>query len=309
MKIACITVFCNELFRLEKWKQYYDEYKDDIFIHIIVNNGNSKDTPSLKESFPNSCVLESEGGNLLTAYNIGTQYALTNPEVDAIMQITNDVRFAKNAIRTLYHFLFSDPKLAVVGPVLLKKDSKIVESFGINYPCTTKDRGGKQTLPYKDKSIAEIPYENKRVSYVPAGTILQRRVAIEQMGPQDEVLQMYCDERDMAIRLCQLGYYEAVTKNAIAWHQHINRPGASGRSLLTSFYSSRNKIYLIHKHGNYFWALMESIKVIVYELLLVIFHYLKGESNKVVYDRVVITGTVYGFIKMMRKYPRWIIQM
>ena len=44
-------------------------------------------------------------------------------------------------------------------------------------------------------------------------------------------------------------------------------------------------------------------------IYLIIFHYLKGESNKVVYDRVVITGTVYGFIKMMRKYPRWIIQM
>ena len=37
---------------------------------------------------------------------------------------------------------------------------------------------------------------------------------------------MYCDERDMAVRSAQKGYLEAVTKEVLAWHQHINATGA-----------------------------------------------------------------------------------
>ena len=119
MRISCITVFCNEEFRLDNWKRYYQEYKDELYLHVIVNNGSSEDTPLLKYSFPNSIVLESQGGNLLAAYNIGLQYCLRDASIDAIMQITNDVRFKENAISEMYDLLFSDASLAVVGPVLL----------------------------------------------------------------------------------------------------------------------------------------------------------------------------------------------
>ncbi len=39
MKIATITIFCNEEFRLNNWKELYNEYKDDVALHVIVNNG------------------------------------------------------------------------------------------------------------------------------------------------------------------------------------------------------------------------------------------------------------------------------
>ena len=44
MKIASVTLFCNEGFRLNHWAQYFSEYKDDIYLQIIVNNGNPEDT-------------------------------------------------------------------------------------------------------------------------------------------------------------------------------------------------------------------------------------------------------------------------
>ena len=42
MKIASVTLFCNEGFRLNPWVRYFSEYKDDIYLQIIVNNGNLK---------------------------------------------------------------------------------------------------------------------------------------------------------------------------------------------------------------------------------------------------------------------------
>jgi len=37
MKIASVTLFCNEGFRLNPWVRYFSEYKDDIYLQIIVN--------------------------------------------------------------------------------------------------------------------------------------------------------------------------------------------------------------------------------------------------------------------------------
>lgn len=303
MKIACITVFCNESFRLNKWVEFYDNYKEDLSLHIIVNNGNSSDTPTLKKAFPGSIVLESEGGNLLAAYNKGTNYSLKDPDVDAIMQITNDVKFEKGAIRKLYNLLNSEKNLAVIGPVVLQKDSFLVESYGIDYCKKT----GEQTYPYYGKELSEISESIRKVSYVPAGTILQKRKAIERMGQQDENLNMYCDERDMYFRLEKLGYYEAVTKTAIAWHQHINRPGSEDRSLRAPYFSSRNSIYLLHKHSGRYKAIICAMKVLLYEELLLFYHLIhKKNHHKLYFDRAVIIGTIHGLLKKMNATPKWL---
>lgn len=50
---------------------------------------------------------------------------------------------------------------------------------------------------------------------------------------------MYCDERDMAVRSAQKGYLEAVTKEVLAWHQHINATGAH-RDPRTQYLIARN---------------------------------------------------------------------
>ena len=57
MKIASVTLFCNEGFRLNPWVRYFSEYKDDIYLQIIVNNGNPEDTILLKSAFPDAVVL------------------------------------------------------------------------------------------------------------------------------------------------------------------------------------------------------------------------------------------------------------
>lgn len=306
MKIASITVFCNEIFRLNDWIRYYSEYKDCITLHIIVNNGCPEDTELLKQSFPDSVVLESSNQNLLKAYNLGVKYALLDDNIDAIMQITNDIKFENGAIPKMYDVLFSKKEIAIVGPVLLKKDSQIVEVFGID---TYRNHliSGRQVFPYRGMTILDIPMNIRKVSYVSAGVIMQKRSAIEEIGFQDETINMYCDERDVAIRLRKLGYYEVVTKSAVAWHQHINKEGKTGRSLFAPFYSSRNSIYLIYKHSNIINAIWKSQKTILYHVALIVYHLLKGEYNKTRFDFTIILGTMYGLFKKMDNYPQWLL--
>jgi hypothetical protein len=42
MKIAAITITYNDGFKIHEWRQHYNEYKDDVYLHIIVDNNSEK---------------------------------------------------------------------------------------------------------------------------------------------------------------------------------------------------------------------------------------------------------------------------
>lgn len=88
MKIASVTLFCNEGFRLNHWVRYFSEYKDDIYLQIIVNNGNPEDTILLKSVFPDAVVLFSKTPNMIASYNLAIKYILEKTDADSILQIT-----------------------------------------------------------------------------------------------------------------------------------------------------------------------------------------------------------------------------
>ena len=295
MNIAVITVFCNEIFRLDRWEQYYNEYKNEVSLHVIVNNGNKEHSEIIKARFPNSIVLDCPSPNLLKAYNIGLKYVLSSHEIDAIMQITNDVQFKPGAINLLYNTLFAHEDFGIVGPTVLQKESNIIESQGVlfkGFDSQFLNRGAKMQTPQEDFML---------VSWIPAGVIMMKRTAVEKIGFQDESINMYCDELDMAYRLQTMGYKEAIIPQAISWHQHVNYPGSSGRSTRVYYLSSRNHIYIIKKHFGVTSAILYSIKRIFYESTLVLYHLFTFKFSKIPFDWIKIRGVFHGLIGDMSR--------
>lgn len=244
MKIATITVFCNERFRVPKWKEYYNGYKDDIYLHVIVNNGDTRDTSFLKEEFPNSLVLSCPSNNLLAAYNLGLTEVLKDDSVDAISQITNDIKLSRNAYSLLYERLYNDDILVMVSPVLLNKDSEYIDLMGadINF----------DTMAFNHIHIGErldnVKQDKIICTGLPAGIFLAKRCFYEKYGFQDENIFMYSDEVDMGIKTQKAGKLMACYKDICAWHQHENRPGSNTRSPLASYFCGRNPIYIAKKY-------------------------------------------------------------
>ena len=68
---------------------------------------------------------------------------------------------------------------------------------------------------------------------------------------------MYCDERDMYIRLHKLGFKEGVLCTVKAWHQHIFKPGSTSRNTMASYLTARNRMYITIKHNNSFISFCE----------------------------------------------------
>lgn len=293
MKVASITLYCNEDFRLKQWISLYNEYKSEIYLHVIVNNGKEDDTVMLKNCFPDSVVLFSSSNNMTHSYNLGVQEIMKDKEVEAIMQITNDVRFLCGTITLLYNRLMADSKLAVIGPVMLKKDTDIIESFGYIIPRYYSE----SVALYRGIRYKELNEEFKYVSCVPGGAIMVKRSAYDEFGYQDEKLHMYCDERDMYIRFDKLGYREGVLCVAKAWHQHEFRPGKSKRTPIATYLTTRNRVYITSKYHNFIITFFLGLRFLFLAILRIIMHTFSRRELRE-YDVAIIMGVVHGlFLK------------
>lgn len=245
MKIAAITISYNDNYKFDQWFSYYNEYKEDIYLHIIVDNGSEPEYLSRLESvFQTSIIIKrKENGGCTRAYNDGIRYAMKDPEVDSIMLIGNDIRLSKKGVALLHEFLYSNNRYGMVSPIMFAKDSEIVENYGCYfdffYTMQSWDKG---------KTIEEIKEEYKIVDLVPGGMNMAKRSFYEEIGLQDENLFMYSDEPDICLRAKEKSFLFATTKKVFSWHQHINPNATVLRQPLAPYLIARNYIYISKKH-------------------------------------------------------------
>lgn len=244
MKIASVTPTYNSFAELSNYIKHINDIRDDLFLHIIVDNNSD---PSFKalltESFPGSVILFcGHNGGTTGAFNRGITYALEQ-NADAILLITTDMKLPKGSLDALKNLLSSSDRIGVVGPLLLKGEpSDVIESYGgtLNKYCEV-------TFNYCDRRLShetDMP-PAMEVDFICGGINLAKKEVYERAGLQDETLFMYGDENDWDVRVKKAGYKLVVCKEALAWHNHF---GVKNRSHLAVFLSVRNAYYLVAKH-------------------------------------------------------------
>lgn len=240
-----ITMTRNDDCRFREWKEHYEEYKSDLFLHIIVDNGSTDEYRiRLKESFPDSKIIElGYNGGCTAAYNAGIKYALEQPEVDAISLLANDVRMLSGTLPTLYEVLYSENDYGMVSPVSVRlNDENIAAAFGETINRKNMDL----VVMNKGASIDTLP-EILISETLPGGNNLAKREFYKKVGLQDEKFFMYADEVDMGIRGERAGFKFVTTTKAKTWHMHINPPGQVNRNPMAAYLMGRNHIYLARK--------------------------------------------------------------
>jgi GT2 family glycosyltransferase len=263
MKVAAIVVTFNDDYKIKEWEENYQLYKDEIFLHIIVDNGsNINYLKTVEKTFKNSHIIKrSFNGGSTSAYNDGIKFALSVPEVQAIMLIGNDIRLERGGISILSDIISSDSQLGMIAPIILKKDSEIIESFGCEISKYLYLSEKEFNLP-----IDKLNCDFKIVESVAGGMNIAKREFYEKVGLQDEVLFMYSDEVDMGIRAKKSNFKMAVTKKVKAWHQHINPKNQTYRHPYSAYLIGRNKIYLGYKH----FGKLKAIRIFFHHLFLVL---------------------------------------
>ena len=188
MKIAAITITYNDDYKFAEWCEHYQEYQEELYLHIIVDNHSCEEYANKVSGFftRSKIIRRSSNGGCTYAYNEGIRLALADKEVDAIMLIGNDIRLKKGAITNLYRFLYSDAAYGMVEPVILMKDSDIIEDFGCKISRTLMMR------PFGcGEHLSAVSESFRTVEAVTGGMNLSKREFYEIVGLQDECLFMY----------------------------------------------------------------------------------------------------------------------
>lgn len=91
MKIAAITITYNDDYKFNKWFQCYIEYKDELFLHIIVDNNSNKEyLNKVKATFIESHVIERNSNGGWTILDCDNSKVLENKEIKSMIFNVND---------------------------------------------------------------------------------------------------------------------------------------------------------------------------------------------------------------------------
>lgn len=252
-KIATVTTAYNQFQDFENWIKHYNEYKDEIAYHIIIDNNSSKEYKELyKPYFKNSILLELPTGKGVTGgYNEGICYIKENLKVDFIFFIMQDMHIPKGGTTILAKCLADNKEMGVIAPVnLYENNSNIIREHGgiinkLDYSVS------KQYLNYELND--RIP-EMLEVDFLCGGNYMFKSEVFDKIGLFDEKIFMYGDEVDILLRASSAGYKIYSTTKTICNHEHIYQKinGKIPRfpSDHALFFTGRNYFYLIKKHGN-----------------------------------------------------------
>ena len=248
--IAVVTITMNDGYKFKEWCQHYEEYKDELYLHIIVDNHSEKDyLEQVKSFFKTSVIIEREtNGGCTLSYNDGIRYALNDPKVEFIALVGNDCRIDTGGLIKCAEFIINNNGFGMVSPIMFKKGgTNIIEDYGDNISdelTLIEHMSGKCILDVKE------PYYISQA--LPGGLNVSCREFYEKVGLQDEMLFMYSDEVDMGLRAEKCGFKLASISYVHSWHEHVNENKKTNRRFPFSRYLiGRNKVYLAGKHfGN-----------------------------------------------------------
>jgi GT2 family glycosyltransferase len=251
--IAVIILNWNSCERTANCLQRLSEcqiFHSDIF---VVDNGSTDDSVSvLSKKFPaidiicNVCNLGFGGGCNVAIKKILSIKSENDSKTNCyqyVLLLNTDAGLGKKNIEILVATLDENPKIGVVGPLIVKKSSPtaILSAGGLD-PSVYTNTYSSNNLKIAKKIDCGEPFQ---VYYVSGTVALLRTSVISMMGLFDEDYFFSCEMADFCERIKEKGYICAVTPVARAWHDM--EEAGSQRATLYLYYIIRNRFLFIRK--------------------------------------------------------------
>ncbi|MCX8053452.1 MAG: glycosyltransferase [Armatimonadetes bacterium] len=188
---------------------------------IVVDNASTDGSVEMvRNEYPRVILIENKtnvgfaaANNQALAISKGRHFLLLNP----------DTICHPDALNRLVCFLDEHPRCGAVGPLVLNEDGTLQHSWA-KFPTVWSETIGKldrstpgQTHPpaTAEEARALKPF---RTDWAGGCCLMVKREAIEQIGPMDESLFMYCEETDWCLRLQKAGWEVWVEPRAEITH-------------------------------------------------------------------------------------------
>lgn len=198
--------------------------------------------------------------------NIGIKYALQDNDCKYVWILNNDVIVEPFALKNMVKMMEENFQIGICGS----------RTYSYYLPNILQCKGGfnyNKWLGCQYK-IRE-PFNIKHLKYVNGSSMLVRKEFIEKIGFLNESYFLYYEEIDWAVRgkkYYKLGYCE----DSIIYHKEgasINK-GNQKRSLLSDFYSIRNRILITKRYYKY------CLPTVYFGILVAIFNRIRRKEYK-----------------------------
>ncbi len=173
----------------------------------LVHNPSAPGEPAPDPAGGCEVIAASHNLGYAAAMNLGIGRQLTH-ECEHLLLLTHDARLRPGALARMLEAARANPRLGVVGPVLVLTGTETPYSFGgINR--ANGSVGHRPAEPPATDGIALC-------DWVDGGTMLIRAEALRQVGDFDERFWGYTEEADLCLRISRAGFEVGVVVGARA---------------------------------------------------------------------------------------------
>lgn len=209
---------------------------------IVVDDGSSDGTPArVREQWPRAVVLEL-GTN--RGYTYAVNHGVAAGEGEYVVLLNNDALLEPNCLERLVAPLERDPHVGSVASLMLARDGRTIDSFGVTADPTLAGFARLHGLPASEAGgVLATP-----VLTGAEGTAgVYRRSAWDQVGGLDERIVAYMEILDLALRLRGAGWLAADAADARGVHLGSSTYGR--RSARQRRMAGFSRAYLLRRYG------------------------------------------------------------
>lgn len=188
--------------------------------------------------------------------NAGIHAALhppLHPAPDYLWLVNNDAQPEPDALAALVHLAATDPRLGIVGSLLVHRASGRVEALGGGRLVpwlgeTPHARAGhdvRATRALHHDAVSQHAAHADRLDFICGASMLVRTAMIHDVGDLDERLFLYADDLEWCLRAIRRGWRIAAAPASVVLHGS----GATAKRTpaVADFYHVRNRLLVIRR--------------------------------------------------------------
>lgn len=209
---------------------------------VLVDSGSSDGSAQwFQEHYKqHKIIIKHENIGFACGCNIGIRYA-EGKGADYILLLNIDTVLEDNVLEELVK---SSSSNTVVSPKIYSSKDKVDIWYAggkLNLKTGSHIQYHDERLEKRNASLA------KRINFVSGCCMLIPMSVIKKVGILDEKFFMYYDDDDLSIRFWKAGVRMLYVPTTSLWHK-VGGSYAGIRSVLTEYYFTRNRLYLMKKH-------------------------------------------------------------
>ena len=208
MDVSIIIVNTNTKAVLKQaLKSIFEKTKDITFEVIVVDNSSHDGSPQMvQEEFPSVTLVESENKGFGYANNVGAKYA----KGKYLFLLNPDTIVLNNAVKILFDFIDSHPKVGICGGNLFDAAKKPAPSYQMFLPSVVGELDNflriARIIYGKNRYFNHTKKPLKVKGYITGADLMISADLFLQLNGFDTDFFVYYEETELTFRVKKLGY-------------------------------------------------------------------------------------------------------